>query len=480
MWSRLGWSPRRIDFIIRTLDVLQGGLAKLGVSFEAVEIKENGDYAKEAVDVITGIASRIGSNSIFFNGNLGQTHQEQITEQAILRQLSETIGVREFEDSQCVVPPGQVMMVNQKDKVSKPYCVFTPFSKRWRAVIAERLSGKDTRDDGWTMQPLDPPTTRKPLKSPSILSIKIHNRIDTSKEWPAGEEAAKARLDHYLRTSISDYHERRNRPSEPDSSSRMSAYQAIGAISMKRCFRAASAVSASKGRDAWINELAWRDFYRHIWFHYEHVRRGASFKSEADHIAWNVTFVSTKDNNGYAKPTGNKCYLEDLRCEVDAKSEDHLDAFRAWQTGRTGFPIIDAGMRQLALTGFLPNRLRMLTASFLTKDLLIDWRLGERHFGAHLIDLDEPSNNGGWQWSASTGTDSQPYFRIFSPQLQAERYDSKAIYTKRWCPELKDVPEKSIFTSADLRNKLYPKHIVDHAKARITAIAVFKAAFQKK
>lgn len=475
----LGWSPRRIDFILRTLDVLQDDLAKLGVPFEAVAIKE-GDFVKEAVNAIAAIAARIGSNSVFFNCHLGQTHQEQIVEQAILRQLSRTIGLREFEDSQCVVPPGQVMIASQRDGVAKPYCVFTPFSKRWHAVIAERLDKKGAPDGGWTMQPLNPPTTRKPLKASLPLSIKTGNRIDTSSDWPAGEAAAKARLDNYLRSSISDYHELRNRPSETDSSSRMSAYQAIGAISMKHCFRAASAMPASKGRDAWINELAWRDFYRHIWFHYEHVRRGVSFKPEADRIVWNVTLLSGDGSASYEKHAGNTHHLEDLRCDVDAKSEDCLDAFRAWQAGQTGFPIIDAGMRQLAVTGFLPNRLRMLVASFLTKDLLVDWRLGERHFRAHLIDLDEPSNNGGWQWAASTGTDSQPYFRIFSPQLQAERYDPKAVYTKQWCPELKDVSEKSIFASADLGIKRYPKRIVDHAKARIAAIAVFKTAFQKK
>ena len=188
------------------------------------------------------------------------------------------------------------------------------------------------------------------------------------------------------------------------------------------------------------------------------------------------------DSRVHASGKWNRHFLEDLKCWVHAQGVKDVELFRAWQAGQTGFPLVDAGMRELAATGFMPNRLRMVTASFLTKDLLMDWRLGERHFRVHLIDIDEPSNNGGWQWSASTGTDAQPYFRVFSPILQGERVDPDAVYCKKWCPELERIPAKNFFTNTNLHSLtkgVYPKRIVDHAKARMTAIAAFKAIFQK-
>ena len=196
--------------------------------------------------------------------------------------------------------------------------------------------------------------------------------------------------------------------------------------------------------DTWISELCWRDFYKHILLGFPHVCRHQAFKRETDKLPWS-----------------------------------HNEAnFQAWCEGRTGFPIVDAAMRQLNETGWMHNRLRMITAMFLTKDLFIDWRLGERYFMQHLIDGDLSANNGGWQWSASTGNDAAPYFRIFNPFLQSKKCDPDGEFIRRFVPELAHLDAKRIHEphakGVDVRLK-YPKPIVDHAFARLDTLAYFKA-----
>lgn len=200
--------------------------------------------------------------------------------------------------------------------------------------------------------------------------------------------------------------------------------------------------SGRKGVTTWIGELIWREFYRHILIGFPQVCMNRPFRVETDRLPWR--------------------YDE--------------GQFEAWCAGRTGVPVVDAGMRQLAQTGWMHNRLRMITAMFLTKDLFIDWRLGERHFMRHLVDGDFANNNGGWQWSASTGTDAAPYFRIFNPFNQSRRYDPTGDYIRRFVPELEGVsaddihePHKSKSLATD-----YPRPIVDHDAVRRGTIKAFQ------
>jgi deoxyribodipyrimidine photo-lyase len=179
--------------------------------------------------------------------------------------------------------------------------------------------------------------------------------------------------------------------------------------------------------ETWLNELIWRDFYMMILYHFPHVAKN-SFKSQYDRIEWR--------NN---------------------ESE-----FKAWCEGKTGFPIVDAGMRELNTTGFMHNRVRMIVASFLVKDLLIDWRWGEAYFAQKLLDFDLSANNGGWQWAAGSGCDAAPYFRVFNPTEQTKKFDPKYEYIKKWVPE---------FNTAK-----YVSPIVDHASARLRVLAVYKEA----
>ena len=233
-----------------------------------------------------------------------------------------------------------------------------------------------------------------------------------------------------------------------DGTSTLSPYLAAGVLSPRQCLRAA--VEANRGRagsgkmgvTTWISELIWREFYRHIVIGFPRVGMNRPFRLETDRLPWR--------------------YDE--------------GQFQAWCAGRTGVPIVDAGMRQLAETGWMHNRVRMITAMFLAKDLFIDWRWGERHFMRHLVDGDFASNNGGWQWSASTGTDAAPYFRIFNPFRQSRRFDPKGDYLRRFVPELASVSAGEIHEphrNVSLRTD-YPTPIVDHANARKQAIEAFR------
>jgi deoxyribodipyrimidine photo-lyase len=201
------------------------------------------------------------------------------------------------------------------------------------------------------------------------------------------------------------------------------------------------------GATTWISELTWRDFYAHVMVGFPRVSMNRPFKLKTNTVAWR-------------------------------KSEKE---FEAWKNGQTGYPIVDAGMRQLNQTGWMHNRLRMVTAMFLTKHLLIDWRWGERYFMQKLIDGDLAANNGGWQWSTSTGTDSVPYFRIFNPFSQSKRFDPDGIFIKTFCPELTDVPAKPLHEATKLTNSVkefnvdYPGFIVEYKKCRERALKVFKA-----
>ena len=230
----------------------------------------------------------------------------------------------------------------------------------------------------------------------------------------------------------------------------ISARQAVAtAVS---CLENASSKAARQGAETWLSELIWREFSSHILAHFPHVLRG-NFRPEYDGIAW---------RNDEAE-------------------------FRAWSNGRTGYPLVDAAMRQLTTTGWMHNRARMVVASFLVKDLLIDWRWGEKFFMQHLLDGDPAANNGGWQWAAGTGTDAAPYFRIFNPTAQAKKFDPDGRYIRKWLPELADVPQKfihepwqmpeSVQNSSSCRiGQEYPAPIVAHHEARERTLAAYKNA----
>lgn len=251
---------------------------------------------------------------------------------------------------------------------------------------------------------------------------------------------------------MQDYLRQRDLPALAGTSS-LSPYLAIGVLSPRQCFNRLRAEcpqlleDRESGAFAWLNELIWREFYRHLLVAYPDLCRHRPFIAWTDKVRW---------------------------CDDAAK-------LHAWQRGETGYPIVDAAMRQLNATGWMHNRLRMISASFLVKDLLIDWRAGERYFMSQLLDGDLAANNGGWQWAASTGTDAAPYFRIFNPTTQGERFDPQGTFIRKWLPELADVPDNDIHHPHRWSEKQrctlnYPLPIVDHKQARLETLAAFEAA----
>jgi deoxyribodipyrimidine photo-lyase len=327
-----------------------------------------------------------------------------------------------------------------KSASGRPYSVYTPYQKAWRARYARQPD-------------LPERAPRLPRPIPGLASERLPSAAalgfgDGVQDLPSGGEApARRRLDAFLGEGLRRYARRRELPGL-DGTSRLSPYLRFGAISVRECV--AAALERSRGERAlrpgaatWVGELIWRDFYHAILEAHPRVAR-ESYRREFDDLAW----------------------------------EDDDEAFAAWCEGRTGYPIVDAGMRQLAATGWMHNRVRMLCASFLTKDLLIDWRRGERFFYQRLVDGDPASNNGGWQWAASTGTDAQPYFRIFNPTSQGERFDPDGDYVRRWVPELRDLPSRRIHRPWESPEPPpgYLAPIVDHAERRVLALRRFADA----
>ncbi len=298
----------------------------------------------------------------------------------------------------------------------KPYTVFTPYKKKWLAKLVD----KDT--DETRSYYLKPFPSEKYFENLSKQELELP--ITTLAEMGFQRSAIVIPPKTVAQSIIAQYDQKRDFPAI-QGTSRLGIHFRFGTISIRE-----KALKAASLNQTYLSELIWRDFYAQILYHFPHVQSG-SFRPEYDQIQWR--------NN---------------------ESE-----FKAWCEGKTGYPIVDAGMRELKTTGHMHNRVRMITASFLTKHLLIDWRWGEAWFAEKLLDFDLASNNGGWQWAAGSGTDAAPYFRIFSPDAQTERFDKQKIYIKKW------VPEYGTFS--------YPKPIVDHKLARERCLETYKIALAK-
>lgn len=291
---------------------------------------------------------------------------------------------------------------------SGPYTVYTPYSRKWKATL-----------------------TPKNLKA-----FESVERLDALVKWPGVITPSLSDLGfaestfHYPTDQVNDqlirkYADQRDRP-EITGTSHLGLHLRFGTVSIRQLVRRALQLS-----DVWLSELIWREFFMQILWHFPHVGKSA-FRKEYDKI---------KFRNDRAE-------------------------FQAWCEGRTGYPLVDAGMRELNATGFMHNRVRMVAASFLVKHLLIDWRWGEAYFAEKLLDFDFAANNGNWQWVAGSGCDAAPYFRVFNPHLQEKKFDPQRVYIKRWVPEV-DTPK-------------YPEPIVDHAEARVRVLAAYGAGLGKK
>jgi deoxyribodipyrimidine photo-lyase len=320
------------------------------------------------------------------------------------------------------------------------YAVYGPYRRAWHARRAE-----DPRPP--RPAPRLPPPPRRAASDPVPSADELGFAGDGAALPAAGEAAARRRLRRFLESAVARYPEDRDRPGV-DGTSRLSPYLRFGAISARECVQealdaAAAVPRLARGVEKWVDELVWREFYAALLEAEPRLLREPQ-RREYARIAW----------------------------------DDDPGALAAWQEGRTGYPIVDAGMRQLAATGWMHNRVRMIAAGFLAKDLLLDWRLGERWFLRRLVDGDPASNDGGWQWCASTGTDSAPYFRIMNPVAQGERFDPDGAYVRRFVPELRRVPDRFVHRpwEAPRPPPGYPPPIADHAERREEALARYRAA----
>jgi deoxyribodipyrimidine photo-lyase len=344
-----------------------------------------------------------------------------------------------------VHPPGAVRKAD-----GEPYIVYTPFSRTWKALPLP--SGPDV---------LVAPGTLPAVPDLPGLPVPDSPALPASVPFPPGEQEAQRRLAAFVEGDdppIHRYAQGRNRL-DLAGTSQLSPYLRFGMVSARQAVVSARAAAESgrsdqgrKGAETWLNELIWREFYVHILHHFPHVR-GSSFRAEYDQIAW----------------------------------ENDAGAFAAWCEGRTGYPVVDAAMRQLMETGWMHNRARMIVASFLVKDLLIDWRWGERFFMQHLVDGDPAANNGGWQWTAGTGTDAAPYFRIFNPILQGKKHDPDGAFVRHWLPELARLPDRALHAPWETPDEVqreagciigqdYPAPVIDHAWARERTLAAYARA----
>ena len=431
-WLAHDDAPCKVDFWLRNLSALSDSLEQLHIPL----LIRSAPAWDQAPAVLVELCQQLGIQDVHVNDEYGihETRRDQAVACALDAQ---GIGFHRYLD-QLLFQPASVLT-----KTGGYFQVFSQFRK----VCYERLH---TGLPGIVAKP----QAQAPLsiaRDPVPESVTGFARPGQSLRalWPAGEEEARERLARFADEQIHYYKEERDLPAKPGTS-QLSPYLAAGVISPRQCLHAAllsnngEFESGSVGAATWISELIWREFYKHILVGYPRVSRHRAFRPATEFLPWR-----------------------------DAPQE-----LAAWKEGRTGIPIIDAAIRQLLETGWMHNRLRMVVAMFLTKNLLIDWREGERFFMQHLIDGDLAANNGGWQWSSSTGTDSVPYFRIFNPLSQSERFDPEGRFIKHWLPELATLNKKEVHNPASAGGLFgvadYPQPIVDLKHSRERALSAFK------
>ncbi|WP_097460820.1 deoxyribodipyrimidine photo-lyase [Mangrovitalea sediminis] len=424
-WRQHDWSPARTRFLLDNLDSLFHRLSALGIR---CHLLRHDDFSASP-DALLNLSRARNISGLHFNEEYGVNERRR--DRDVRHRLTEAgIQVHRYRD-QSVVPVGQVLT-----QQSAPYTVFTPFSRRWRSWL-----------DEFPVSLYPEPSQRGPaVDSPTVPRDMIDANKVPDSGLTAGENAAHQQLEQFLDERGGTYKRDRDFPALA-ATSRLSPYLAAGVLSGRQCLVAAQQALSSGGREegiaSWVNEVAWRDFYIHILYHFPRVSMHRAFKPETESLPWN--------------PPG--------------------EAFEAWKAGQTGVPIVDAAMRQLNQTGWMHNRLRMVTAMFLTKNLFIDWRLGEAYFMSRLVDGFLASNNGGWQWSASTGTDAAPYFRIFNPVSQSTRFDPDGSFIRHYVPEVAKLGPDRIHAPWEKGGRVtgYPAPLVDLKASRQAAIEHFRA-----
>jgi len=371
----------------------------------------------EAITELLKLVEQTGAEAIYLNQDpdpFGQAVEK------CLRQKS-PVPVHLYQDA-ALHGPEEILKGD-----GSPYRVYTPFSKKWLAADKPKPGGRP--------KALASPAKITSLPLPTLKTWGLDD--DDPDIFPGGEKAARERMKTALANRVHHYDSTRDIPSIPGTS-RLSQDLRWGTLSIRELYQKARECQSQQ----YLKELGWREFYFQILHHFPDVLK-LEFNPDWQGLPWHPPD----------------------------------EQFEAWKKGRTGFPIIDAGIRELLHTGFMHNRVRMIVAMFLTKDLHLDWRLGEQFFAQHLLDGEIASNNGGWQWSAGTGADAAPYFRIQNPWTQTKRFDPEGDYIRQWVPELTDVDAKLLFEPPKDQRPIAPDYllpILDHSKEREVTLAIFK------
>ena len=431
-WQQHKMAPIRQQFLLSQVDELGKALAALGIPLHLLRV----ETFAEMPTALASLSRELGVSQLYANQAI--EIDEQRRDLAVSAMLAEQEVSCHWFNGCCVLPPGRVLTGS-----GEMFKVFTPFSRAWLKALEE---------DGFVIHrapaPRAEPLSWQPLAEREWVDGAL-SEVTPDLRWPVGEVEAQRRLHAFLEQAVLDYGETRDFPAQAGTSI-LSPYLAAGIISPRQCVGALQQrlghrpQSKAEPGFVWLNELVWREFYRHLLVLVPTLSMNLPFKPETAALPWSWDPV----------------------------------AFAAWCEGRTGYPIVDAAMRCLNATGWMHNRLRMIVASFLTKDLHIHWRLGEDYFMSQLIDGDLAANNGGWQWAAGTGADAAPYFRVFNPTTQGQRFDPEGDFIRTWVAELADIPAAYVHQPHDwLRLKGgrgYPAPMVDHALARVRAIEMFR------
>lgn len=410
---------KRLTFIHRSLMEVNEGLKKKGSALIILK----GDPKEE----IPTLAAQLGVDAVYCNRDYEPSSKDR---DATIRKSLEKQGVAFHDSKDHVVFEGDEITTGG----GTPYKVFTPHKRAWLERFTPMAASERKPDLSKLIPVKEIKSFLKPRKLPDV-------GFQATDLWlEAGEAAARARLKKFAAV-LPVYKKNRDFPALTDGTSGLSVHLRFGTISIREAVRFARA-HESEGARVWLSELIWREFYQMILDRFPHVVKGA-FKPAYDNVQW----------------SGGK------------------KQFEAWRDGQTGFPLIDAAMRHFKETGWMHNRLRMIVASFLTKDLLVDWREGERWFARRLLDFDLAANNGGWQWAASTGCDAQPYFRIFNPVTQSLKFDPSGEFIRRHVPELRGLKGKEIhWPHVKGKPAGYPDPIVDHGVQRQRCLKMYQSA----
>ncbi|MEM8594041.1 MAG: FAD-binding domain-containing protein [Pseudomonadota bacterium] len=439
-WDEHNVAPARRLLVLDTLINLQRQLAARGV---CLIVLDSANFDSSAHDVCT-LAQQLNCDVVHcaYEYPLNERRRDKTAHQQLKQSDIALIG----HHHSCLLPIGHV-----KKPDGLQYKVFTPFKKRFLNALECRADEHPTHSpDQWQQTPNASITKR--YEDDTIALLKQHRARYASEGhisalYLADETQILEQLNVFCHSAINDYHTQRDIPIAPGTS-QLSMYLSLGSLSVRTAYQTARRLSQrGDGYHTWVSELIWREFYRNIITDNPRLSMGYTFKPQYQDFPWRT----------------------------------HSEHFEAWTHGLTGVPLVDAAMRQLNQCGWMHNRLRMVTAMFLTKYLGIDWRLGEQYFMSALVDGDFAANNGGWQWSASTGTDAAPYFRVLSPVRQAERFDPDAAFIKQFVPELMHIPPKAIcqLKHTQWLDTDYPQPIVDLKTSKQEIVAQFKALLDK-